>query len=137
MIPPAVLEETLQAVPRSVEKLAPFVDYCVRINNIGDTASPSSKLCPDGGGRSTRGELRSGSVEFLCNDSGEPECNGLDEPECNGSEGSLVGLPVLATPGETWESFRRMFQGPCEGIVPVKKVSKGTEELMNLPVEVE
>ncbi|CAN0381242.1 unnamed protein product, partial [Laminaria digitata] len=36
VIPPSILRETIDAVPRSVEALAPLADYCVRIDNIGD-----------------------------------------------------------------------------------------------------
>ncbi|CAN0498668.1 unnamed protein product, partial [Ectocarpus sp. 12 AP-2014] len=59
VIPPAVLLDTIRAVPRSVEMLAPLADYYVRIDNVGD-------------------------------------------------DGRLI-MPVLATAGETWESFRRTF----------------------------
>lgn len=36
VVPPSTLEETYRAVPKSVEMLAPLVDYCVRIDNVSD-----------------------------------------------------------------------------------------------------
>ena len=133
MIPPAILEDTLEAVPRSVENLAPLVDYCVRIDNMGDTASQRSsvfKLDSDGDVRSTCGGWRAGSGEPACNGLGESACNGLGESACYGSGGSTAGLPILATPRETWETFRRIFrQGPYVGMVPEDKASKNRRNL--------
>ena len=120
-IPPTILQETLRQVPRSVEKLAPLVDYCVRIDNVGDTFKQSPGAVPSGssddfhhvtggvGGDawSACGGLRAGS--------GEPADDGYSSDTVV-EPGSAVhhhareaGFPVLATPGETWESFRRTF----------------------------
>eukprot|EP00903_Cladosiphon_okamuranus_P014409 g13377.t1 len=148
VIPPTVLRETIQAVPRSVQALAPLADYCVRIDNIniGDTVdvgvdADSASVGFDADGEAgvegcdsddRRQDLEKHSPQEQQQQDGgcvvTPSSSGAVAPAAEeGGEGGggrdacgriririqssemEVPLPVLATPGETWESFRATF----------------------------
>ncbi|CAB1117808.1 unnamed protein product [Ectocarpus sp. CCAP 1310/34] len=157
VIPPALLRDTIRAVPRSVEMLAPLADYCVRIDNVGDDGWRQSQESQQQQSRRplrqhnsclvssemsdmvmmpTSSEMSemmvvSASARLQSSDMSEisrPVGSSLDVPTaCTGdasrsaaegggegrsgahSEVPAVIMPVLATAGETWESFRRTF----------------------------
>ncbi|CBJ29745.1 conserved unknown protein [Ectocarpus siliculosus] len=161
VIPPSVLRDTIRAVPRSVEMLAPLADYCVRIDNVGDDWRRQSQesqqqqnrrplrqqnnclvssdmsemvLMPASNEEMSEMMVVSSSARLQSSDMPEisrPVGSSLDVPTactaCTGdetrsaaegggegrsrahSEVPAVIMPVLATSGETWESFRRTF----------------------------
>ncbi|CAM9706398.1 unnamed protein product [Ectocarpus fasciculatus] len=159
VIPPAVLRDTIRAVPRSVEMLAPLADYCVRIDNVGDagrresqesqhqsrrpvrqhnclvSSEVSEMVMMPGSSEMSDMTVMSASTRLQSSDMSETSetsrpvessmdvptgCTGEEEPppaaEGAGGGGSgghsevpTVTMPVLATAGETWESFRRTF----------------------------
>lgn len=146
VIPPSVLRETIHAVPRSVEALAPLADYCVRINNVNvnvgvdaGVAVAVGPLADNGGGCHRRAEEEEQQHQQQCQGGGlaaaSPSELELEAPGAGGAseltaatsaakgieagdeaaagaveeEEAEVPLPVLATPGETWDSFRRTF----------------------------
>lgn len=97
VIPTSILRETVRAVPGAVENVAPLADYCVCIDNSGgdDPAQTASTA-----------SFR----ESECQERSVTEGEGEGDNACSEATGTLPeGFPVLATPGETWDSFRRMF----------------------------
>lgn len=140
VIPSAVLRDTIRAVPRSVEMLAPLADYCVRIDNVGDDGRRQSQESQQQQNRrplrqhnnclvpSEMSEMVMMPASSDMSEISRPVGSSLDVPTaCTGdesrsaaegggegrsgahSEVPAVILPVLATAGETWESFRRTF----------------------------
>lgn len=129
VIPPDVLQETFRAVPASVEMLAPLTDYCVRINNSGRRSSEAAASTSEGSRKLLpRNERCQGVVRqegVAKKDAGWSDSEGdivVEQPIEDWETGASTsnartyvepdlpeGFPVLATPGETWGSFKAMF----------------------------
>lgn len=134
VIPPTVLRETIKAVPRSVQALAPLADYCVRIDNVsadvladaaggrgrGESRKELEQQCPQGEEEQEQQQQQqheggslaaSSSSETVAAEATEAAAAAerTGDAACGRTREVEVPLPLLATAGETWGSFRETF----------------------------